>query len=228
MDYDIARNKENVSEKTKFLARVYGYMALALLISTVAALSPRFSPSMLAIVARGWLPLVILELVIVFVLSSMIRKMSTATASLCFIAYSAINGLTLSTIFFAYRLPSIINIFVTCTLMFLALSIYGVSTKRDLSSFARFGLSLLFGIIIAGVVNIFLRSTMLDFIASIIGVLVFSGLTAYDTQRLMYTANHADGQEAYKRVAIIVALNLYLDFINLFLYLLRIFGRSRD
>ena len=154
--------------------------------------------------------------------------MSTATASLVFIIYSILNGLSLSVIFLVYTSTSIFRVFAITAGMFACMSIYGRVTKTDLRSAGRYLMMALFGIVIASVVNLFFRSTGLDWLISLVTVGVFTGLTAYDTQKLYAIAERADGSEVFARAAIIGALELYLDFINIFLALLRLFGKSNN
>jgi FtsH-binding integral membrane protein len=175
--------------------------------------------------------LLIAELALVFAISGMVQRMSAGTATALFVLYSALNGVTLSFIFLVYARASIVSTFFICAGTFAACSIYGWSTKRDLTSLGGFLLMGLFGIIIATVVNMFIRSSGMSMIISYIGVLVFVGLTAYDTQKIKNMAltqpAGLDGA-VMRKGAILGALSLYLDFINLFLMLLRIFGQSRE
>jgi len=171
--------------------------------------------------------LIIAEFALVIAISARIQKMQASTATALFVLYSAINGATLSLIFLIYTASSITSTFFTCAGTFVACSVYGWTTKRDLTSVGGFMTMGLIGIIIASVVNIFLRSPAMYMIISYIGVIVFVGLTAYDTQHLKNMAiTQPDGVEAavVRKGAILGALKLYLDFINLFLMLLRIFG----
>jgi FtsH-binding integral membrane protein len=164
----------------------------------------------------------------VLALSFGINRMSYSTASLVFGVYSAVMGLSLSYIFMIYSGASIFKTFFITGGMFGAMSIIGLTTKMDLSKFGSILFMGLIGIIIASLVNMFLRSEMMDYIISFIGVIIFAGLTAYDTQKLVQIGAHADTEhEGVRKVALMGALNLYLDFINLFLFLLRFFG-SRD
>lgn len=175
--------------------------------------------------------LLIGQLALVFAISGMVQRMSAGTATLLFVLYSGLTGVTLSFIFLAYTRTSIFSTFFICAGTFVACSIYGWTTKRDLTSLGGFLLMGLFGIIIATVVNMFIRSSGMQMIISYIGVLVFVGLTAYDTQKIknMALTQPADLDGAViRKGAILGALSLYLDFINLFLMLLRIFGQSRD
>jgi FtsH-binding integral membrane protein len=175
--------------------------------------------------------LIIAELVMVFSLVSRVNRMSAGTATSLFVVYSVLNGVTLSFVFLAYTSTSIVSTFFICAATFLACSVYGWTTKKDLTSFGGFLLMGLFGIIIASVVNMFVRSSAMQMMISYIGVFVFVGLTAYDTQKLK---NMALSQPAgldgavIRKGAIMGALSLYLDFINLFLFLLRILGQGRD
>jgi hypothetical protein len=175
--------------------------------------------------------LIIGELALVFILSARVQKMQASTATAMFVLYAALNGATLSMIFLAYTSTSIVSTFFICAATFVACSIYGWITKRDLTSFGGFLFMGLIGIIIASVVNMFIRSSAMHMIISYIGVFVFIGLTAYDTQHIKNMAmTQPDGLEAavVRKGAILGALKLYLDFINLFLMLLRIFGSGRD
>ena len=217
---------------SRFLTRVYGWMGLALVVSAAAALFSVINPTMVRFLYGtrfGFIAVIVAELLLVFVLGSRIRTMSTAAASACFVVYSVLNGITLSSIFLVYQLGSIGRVFVITAAMFGAMSAYGAITKRDLNNVGHYLLMALLGIIIAGVVNIFLKSSMMDYIISIAGVLVFTGLTAWDTQKIkQMLAMQEDIDEGAQKIALVGALSLYLDFINLFLYLLRIFGGSRD
>jgi FtsH-binding integral membrane protein len=183
-----------------------------------------FGNSMILIV------LILAELGLVFAISGMVNRMSAGTATSLFVIYSALNGVTLSFIFLVYTQSSIVSTFFICAGTFLACSIYGWTTKRDLTSLGGFLMMGLIGIIIASLVNMFIRSSAVSMIVSYIGVLVFVGLTAYDTQKIKNMAlTQPGGLEGgvVRKGAILGALSLYLDFINLFLMLLRIFG-SRD
>ena len=170
--------------------------------------------------------LIIAELVLVFFLSARIRKISKTTAGIAFIGYSIINGLTLSSVLLVYAGTSVARVFVITALLFGVMTVYGMTTKSDLMSAGRYLFMGLVGIIIASLVNIFLRSSGLDWIISLVGVALFTGLTAYDTQKVIRASAGADDSEAYSKIAIIAALELYLDFVNLFLYLLRLFGKK--
>jgi FtsH-binding integral membrane protein len=168
---------------------------------------------------------------LVFFLSARIDKIQASTASALFVAYSVLNGLFFSTIFLRYTGASIASTFVITAGMFGAMAVYGLVTKRDLSGWGSFLFMGLIGLIIASIVNIFLKSTGVYWVTSMIGVLIFTGLTAYDVQKIKRMGEEgimSQGQEAITKGSIMGALALYLDFINLFLMLLRFFGGSRD
>lgn len=217
------------ANEREFIRSVYAWMFGGLLLTAMAAAWVVFSPRMQQLVGSTWIFLLIAELGLVFYLSFRIQKMSPAAAASAFLVYSLLNGLTLSGIFFVYSLGSIFQAFVVAGGMFAAMSIYGYTTKKDLTSWGSFLFMGLIGIILAAVANIFFKSPMMSFVISVIGVIVFVGLTAYDTQKLKgYAAVAAGVGERATNLAVIGALALYLDFINLFLMLLRLFGGNRD
>jgi FtsH-binding integral membrane protein len=209
-------------------------MAVGLGLTGITAFMVANSPAMMQLIFGNRLlffGLIIAELVLVFSISARVGKMQASTATALFILYAVLNGLTLSVIFLAYTASSITSTFFICAGTFLACSIYGMMTKRDLTSMGGFLMMGLIGIIIASVVNMFVQSSGMAMVISYIGVLVFVGLTAYDTQKLKHMAmTQPDGLDGavLRKGAILGALSLYLDFINLFLMLLRIFGGSRD
>ena len=174
--------------------------------------------------------LAIVEIGLVIGLSAAINKLSFTAAALMFIIYSVVNGLTMSVIFLAYTATSIATTFFITAGAFAGLALIGYFTKKDLSTMGKFLLFALIGVIIASVVNIFVKSSGLDFIISIIGVLVFAGLTAYDSQKIknMFLAYGDEVNDTTQKLAILGSLTLYLDFINLFLYLLRFLGKARE
>lgn len=171
--------------------------------------------------------LFIAELVIVFTLSARISKMSSMTATLLFYVFATINGMALAPIFLVYTATSIAKTFFICAGTFGAMSVYGYFTTQDLTNWGTYLIYALFGLIIASLVNLFTHSSTLDWIISIAGVLIFIGLTAWDTQKIKQMAEYAPAGTT-GHLATIGALSLYLDFINLFIYLLRFFGNSRD
>ena len=211
------------------MRKTFGWMAMCLLITALTAMGFVNSGLFYHIASSGamWL-LIIAELVLVFVLSARINKMSVATATIMLIVYSALNGVTLSFIFVVYSLGSIAKTFFITTGMFGVMALVGATTKRDLSKLGSILFMALIGLIIASLVNIFLHSSGLDWIISLIGVVLFTALTAYDVQRVKRLATESDLYDDTQvgRLAVISALSLYLDFINLFLYLLRFFGRN--
>ena len=214
---------------SKVMRKTFGWMTMCLLITALTAMGVVNSGLFYQIASSGamWL-LIIAELVLVFVLSARIHKMSVTTATIMLIVYSVLNGATLSFIFLAYSLGSIAKTFFITTGMFGVMALVGATTKRDLSKMGSILFMALIGLIIASLVNIFLRSSGLDWIISLIGVVLFTALTAYDVQRVKRLATESDLYDDTQvgRLAIISALSLYLDFINLFLYLLRFFGRN--
>jgi inner membrane protein ybhL len=225
----ISLKQANESVRRKFMNGVYGWMMLALAVSGIAAFVTANTSLVRVIYGNPIVPLalVVVELILVGVLSLRIRSMSFGTAVGTFIAYSLVNGLTLASIFLVYASSSIAQVFFVSALMFGGMSLYGMKTKSDLRSAGRYLFMALIGIIIASLVNVFLRSSGLDWLISIIAVVVFTGLTAYDTQKLMTISVYSDGSDNFKKVAVIGALQLYLDFINIFLSLLRLFGKRR-
>ena len=212
--------------QSDFISKVYAWMFGGLLITAITAWYVFSEGITYTIAASGlMLPLIIVELVLVFVLASRVEKMSKMTAAALFLGYSLLNGLTLSVILAVYTFESVQNVFFITAAMFAALSAYGYFTKKSLSGIGNFLFMGLIGIIIAAMVNMFIGSSALSFAISFIGVIIFAGLTAYDTQSIkeMYVLQN-EGEEVAAKGAIIGALKLYLDFINLFLFLLRLFG----
>jgi FtsH-binding integral membrane protein len=171
--------------------------------------------------------LILAPLAMVFVLSFGIQRLAAGTAMLLFFLYAGLLGVSLATIFVIYTANSIANVFFISAAAFGALSLYGYTTQRDLSPIGSFLIMGLIGLILASLVNLFLRSDAMSFIISVVGVLVFAGLTAWDTQKIKEMYSAADDDQASGRKAVMGALALYLDFINLFLMLLRIFGNRR-
>lgn len=212
------------------MRKVYVWMTLALVLTGITAYGVASSPSLMMTIyqtpAIMW-GLIIAELAIVIAISAAINRLSLTTATLLFVLYSVLNGATLSLIFAVYTMSSIANVFFITAGTFGVMAAYGYFTKRDLSSWGKLLLMALIGLIIATLVNIFLvKSSGFDLILSYAGVLIFVGLTAYDTQKIkQMLAMQTDMDEGAQKVALLGALSLYLDFINLFLYLLRIFGR---
>ena len=213
---------------TIFLAKVFNWMAIGLAVTGgVAFLTAESGMARTLVASPIFFVLVLAELGMVFFLSARIDKLQPGTATGLFLGYSVLNGLTLSTIFLAYTHASIAGTFLVTAGMFGAMAVYGLVTKRDLSGMGSFMFMGLIGILLASVVNIFLHSSALYWAISAIGVLVFVGLTAYDVQKIKTIGEEGimqQGEAAIRKGSIIGALALYLDFINLFLMLLRFFG----
>ena len=208
---------------------IYAWMAIALLVTGATAWFVSTSPTLLGIIFAGkftvW-ALLLGTLALVWHLSAAASRMSLKTATTMFLAYSVLNGLTLSAVFILYTFSSIACVFLTTAGTFGIMSCYGYMTKTDLSRMGNLCLMALFGVIIATLVNFFFENTMLQLLLSYIGILIFVGLTAYDTARIREIAfTHDTGAtDDGQKIAIVCALTLYLDFINLFIYMLRIFG----
>jgi FtsH-binding integral membrane protein len=215
------------------LRNVYVWMTLGLAITGVVAFGVANNESLLRAIFSNqvfFFGIIIAQLAMVFVLSGMIMKLSAMVATLLFAGYSALNGLSLSIIFLAYTGTSIAQVFFITAGTFAAMSLYAVTTKKDLSGWGNYLFMGLIGIVIASLVNLFLRSDGMSFIISIIGVLLFTGLTAYDTQKIKRMSDYYGdgvGEENYIRLSILGALKLYLDFINLFLFMLRLLGNRK-
>lgn len=214
-----------------YMSKVYQWMTVGLILTAVTAWAVSHT-SLINIITNSFIPIIlaVAEIGLVIAISSAIHRMSASTATALFVVYSILTGATFSVIFLVYSIGSITNAFVATAGTFLAMSIYGSVTKRDLSGLGSFLFMGLIGLIIASIVNIFLASSMMDFVISAIGVLIFTLYTAYDTQALrQFGAAAPEGDTAaLQKGAILGALKLYLDFINLFLYLLRFLGTSRD
>lgn len=216
-----------------YMLKVYNLMALGLAITGVAAylsFSLAFANGQITTFGQAiylsplkWV-VILAPLAMVFFLSFRINRMSVAAATTTFWVYAALVGLSLSSIFIIYTGQSVVQTFFVTAASFGALSLYGYTAKRDLSAMGSFLMMGLFGLIIASLVNIFLASSALQFAISVIGVLIFAGLTAYDTQRIKEMYYAADDATVAGRKAIMGALSLYLDFINLFMFLLRFMG----
>jgi FtsH-binding integral membrane protein len=227
--YGIAGALEAIEKRV--LTQVYTWMTLGLALTGAIAYFVADSPALVGtLVQNRWLFWVLLfvELGLVWVISGMIDRLSAATAAGLFFLYSAINGITLSSIFLVYNLGSIAGVFLITAGTFGIMSLYGLTTKRDLTSIGNILFMALIGIVIAGLVNLFIQSSVFGFIISLIGVVVFVGLTAYDSQKIKEMAASALDGESEGKIAVLGSLTLYLDFINLFLMLLRLFGGSRS
>ncbi|HDL8053669.1 TPA: Bax inhibitor-1/YccA family protein [Yersinia enterocolitica] len=215
-----------------YMAQVYGWMTCGLLLTAVVAWYAANTPAIMNFIFSSQITffgLIIVQLGLVFVISGMVNRLSGSMATSLFMLYSALTGLTLSSILIMYTGASIASTFIICAGMFGAMSVYGYTTKRDLSGLGSMLFMGLIGIVLASIVNIWLKSPALMWAVTYIGVLVFVGLTAYDTQKLKNMGAQLDSNDRdnFRKYSIVGALTLYLDFINLFLMLLRIFGNRR-
>ena len=234
-DFDrLIREKEGALSLAfpALMRKVYVWMTLALIITGVTAYGVAHSEVLMSQMFESravFMVLILAELALVFGISRFINRLSLTTATLLFILYSALNGATLSVIFLAYSASVITKPFFITAGTFGTMALFGYFTKADLSGLGKILLMALVGIIIASIANLlFFKSGMFDLIVSYIGVLVFVGLTAYDSQKIKEMLMRAeDADENAQKMALMGSLTLYLDFINLFLYLLRIFGRER-
>ena len=211
------------------MRNVYSWMTLALVITGFVSLYMAKSQTLLSMIMQNsmllWI-LLIAEIGLVIFLSARIHRISFTTATLLFIAYSILNGVTMAFIFLIYTMTSIATTFFVTAGTFGVMALYGYVTKKDLSRIGNICIMALIGLIIATVVNIFLKNTMMDLIISGIGILLFVGLTAYDSQKIkqLLTADDIEVNETTQKIALLGSITLYLDFINLFLYLLRFLG----
>ena len=214
---------------SEFMRKVYNWMALGLAATAIAALYTASSPGLLQLIFGNPMVLIVLivaELGLVIAISAAINRIQSSTALMMFFVYSILNGLTLSSIFLVYTSASIANTFFVTAGTFGVMSLYGYTTKKDLTSWGSFLMMGLIGIIIGSIVNFFFQSPMFYWLITYAGIIVFVGLTAYDTQKIKEMAYAGfGGAEMERKGAILGALTLYLDFINLFLLLLRLFGR---
>ncbi|PIR18143.1 MAG: hypothetical protein COV46_01335 [Deltaproteobacteria bacterium CG11_big_fil_rev_8_21_14_0_20_49_13] len=220
-----------LAEQQRFITKVYGWMCFALVVTASVAMFVAASPALANVILDNqilFFGLLIGEIVLVGYLAVAASKMRASTATAVFIGYSALNGLTLSVIFLAFTAESIASTFFVTAGTFGFMSFYGYVTKTDLTRIGNMAFMGLIGVIIASVVNIFFKSPMLYWITTYVGIAVFVGLTAYDTQKIkQMNIIGNENTEEDKKEAILGALTLYLDFINLFLMLLRLFGRRK-
>lgn len=217
-NFDATESRSNLT--VSHLKVIYAWMTLGLLLTAFVSSYVATNYSSLMFVLDNYYALIIVELIFVFAIAKGVTKFSSSVSSLLFLIYSALNGLTLSVIFLAFTKESIATTFFITAGMFGAMSLYGYVTKKDLSKFGSILFMALIGLILASIVNIFLQSSGLYWVISFAGVLIFVGLTAFDTQRIK-------NDPYYQQYPLAGALKLYLDFINMFIFLLRIFG-SRD
>lgn len=219
----VQRTRAEIDGVGAFMNRVYMTMAAGLAVTGVVALAVSSNQAvMMRVMSLMW-PLIIGQLLMVFAITPVARKLGALAATGVFLFYALLNGLTLSVIFLVYTSASITTMFFVTAGAFAGLSAFGFATKKDLSGVGRFMYMGLIGLVIASVVNIFLKNSAMDWVISCVGVLVFTGLTAWDTQKLknLYFSSE---KRSLASLAVIGALTLYLDFVNLFLFLLRLFG----
>jgi FtsH-binding integral membrane protein len=225
-----ATSVESAERVTAFLRKVYGWMCVGLAITATVALGVASSPALVQAIFGNkilFFGLFAAELGLVFYLSARINKMAASTAAGLFLLYSALNGATLSFIFLAYTGTSIATTFLVTAGMFGALALYGTATRRSLAGVGQFAFMGLIGVILASLVGMFWKSEGLQFVISVVGVIVFTGLTAWDAQKLKTMAVTVP-ESSYGSYSVVGALALYLDFINLFLFMLRFMGGRRD
>lgn len=233
MNNQFSLSEEEIKrEQASFMTKVYGWMSLALLVTGLVAVYVASNPNLVAAIFGNKLVfwgLIIGELFLVGYLSAAVHKMSANVATAVFIGYSALNGLTMSFIFLIYTAESIGSTFFITGATFAIMSIYGYVTKKDLTAIGSLLMMALIGMIIASLVNMFFKNEMLYWITTYAGILIFTGLIAYDTQKIKeMNIIGNEGTEEDRKEAVMGALSLYLDFINLFLLLLRVFGRTKD
>ncbi|ACF12654.1 protein of unknown function UPF0005 [Chloroherpeton thalassium ATCC 35110] len=229
--YNPGYSQVSADVQNRVINQVFVWMALGLALTAGTAFATASSEAMMQLVFGNpivFFGLIIAEFGLVVGVSAAINRLSLAAATGLFFLYSALNGVTLASIFMVYSLGSIGGVFLVTAGTFGAMSLYGLTTKRDLTKIGSLAFMALIGIIIAGVVNMFLHSSVLSLIVSLIGLVVFIGLTAYDTQKIKEMAAMTNDGESEGKVAVLGALSLYLDFINLFLILLRLFGGGKD
>ena len=224
---------DSIESVNAIFKKVYQFMAMGLILTTLAAYLTASSSFMINLLYTSRAPMLILavaEIGLVIWLSAVINKLSASSARNIFFVYSLLNGVMCSSVLLVYTGEAVTKAFLSTAGMFGAMSIYGLYTKRDLTSFGSFLRMGLFGLIIAMVINMFVGSSMMEFCTSIFGIIIFLGLTAWDTAKIKSLAYVLDANDDNMtgKIAVIGALSLYLDFINIFLYLLRFFGSRRD
>lgn len=214
---------------SKFFSMVYLWMFIGLLVSGGVAYYTSTSIPMIKFVYGNYMWIILAELLVVVLFTFLRQKVSPMVAKILFVLYAAISGLTLSSIFIAFKLSSIVMVFISAALMFGLLSLYGYVTKQDLSSLGKMMIFALITVLIMSLINLFVMNSTFGVVVSVISVVVFLGLTAWDMQALKTMYNYySNDEEELNKVAIYGALDLYLDFINIFLQLLSLFGKSKD
>jgi len=230
MDVSAIRSKIAYDEGLRnFMLQVYNYMTFALALSGLVSIGVSMVPALMAVIWGTPLKWIVMFAPLVMSLGFMflVERMSSSTAKIFLFAFAAVMGLSLSSIFAIYKMGSIIHVFFISAATFGAASLYGYTTKKDLTSMGSFFIMGALGLVIASVVNIFLQSSVFAFVISILAVLVFTGLTAYDTQQIKQTYDDAEGDEREK-AGVIGALMLYLDFINIFVHMLQLIGDKKE
>ncbi len=230
MDVSAIRSKVVYDEGLRnFMLQVYNYMTFALALSGLVSIGVSMVPALMAAIWGTPLKWVVMFAPLVMSLGFMflVERMSSSTAKIFLFAFAAVMGLSLSSIFAIYKMGSIMHVFFISAATFGAASLYGYTTKKDLTSMGSFFIMGALGLVIAGVVNVFLQSSAFAFVISVLAVLVFTGLTAYDTQQIKQTYDDAEGDEREK-AGVIGALMLYLDFINIFVHMLQLLGDKKE
>ncbi|MGC9259514.1 MAG: Bax inhibitor-1/YccA family protein [Phycisphaerae bacterium] len=222
--------RSDALEQRSFMAKVFGWMSVGLLITGIVALLVSENPKFVASLEQGGFWIVfIAQIGLVLWFSAGLNRMSAGLATILFLAYSALTGLTFAILFLIYTQASVYSTFFITAGTFGSMALYGYVTKRDLTGLGHYAGMALWGVILALVVNMFMHNSGLESIINVVGVLVFVVLTAYDVQKakFMYLVG-PDGSQAHQKAAVSAAFNLYLDFINMFIFLLMMFGRQRD
>lgn len=229
--YAVSERRDLSALLTNVMSRVYVCMFIGLLVTAAAAYWASSSETFMWMIftdQKLFWGLIIAELVLVLVFSATVRKMSVAVSFICFIAYSLINGLTLSVVLWVYTEASVFSAFLVACLTFGLMSVIGHFTKKDLTSVGHYCMMGLIGVVLAGIINIFIMNDVFSFLVSAIGLLVFIGLTAYDTQTIKRWLAQETNAGNIRKITVWGALTLYLDFINIFLKLLRLTGKRRN
>ena len=217
------------NERSRFFAKVYLWMFIGLALSGIVAYFTSVTPKMINFVYKNVFPIFMVEIIVVIAFSALRSKISPVVAKILFAIYSLISGLTLSSIFAYFDMGSVVMTFVSTAVLFGIMAIYGYITNQDLSSFGRLLLFALIAIIIMSIINMFVLNSTLGLIVSVISIVVFLGLTAWDMRNLRNIYDYYSGnKEELDKAAIYGALDLYLDFVNIFIDLLRLFGKSKD
>ncbi len=227
-----------IVSENKLLRSAFAWMAVAMVLTTISSLLFAFVPQLTSLLLEptefGFKPTILAYVVMfapllfVLAMSFGINKMNYLTLVGVFAAYAIINGISFSFIFFVYNIGSIVNVFLSTSALFAIMAIAGYTTKTDLTKMGNILMIGLIGIVVASLINMFMHSAKMDYIISILGVVIFTGLTAWDVQKIKVMGENADDSEQSKKMGVMGALTLYMDFINLFLFLLRLFGGRKD